>query len=452
MSFLDIFKGSNRENNTSVIQEVSTDISDISNVSENKSFGGYGGVGGVLINSNFDGGNFSRLSKSNAVDKNTGWLYGITSLIASNVAYNTLCLYAKTDEQQGKIANYKTIKPSMINKIKLNKSISNSGDIEQLVNHPAEVLLHTVNNYMDGFNLMYTTQLWLDIIGDCYWYIVKDKSGIPTEIHIINPLFMTVVPNEKQTKIMGYIYKSTGNSVSFDVDEIVRFTAGSLTGKWYGQSPIMAIGHTIEMMEQIDKLELAMLKNYGVPPLALIYKNDLNVNQIRQLEVEWKKSTTNKNAGGVKVINGDVSIEKIAQSISEMMFTEQTIVNIKQIAFCYGVPYSFIDSTSQLKAGLDQMLEMFARNCLQPRLKRIEESLNQQYIPMFDDSSDMFFKFEDPSPENKKNDADIYTSYVNAGILSVDEVRETLGYPPKENDETDETDKTYENDEPTETV
>jgi len=390
---------------------------------------------GGIIQSSFDGGSFSGISKENSINENKGWLFGITSLIANNVAQTNLELYAKTTKEQGKIANYKTLKPSVITSMRLTKSLAKGTDVEVLIDHPAKVLLHNVSNYVDGFNLLYTTQLWLDVTGDCYWYMIKDSDGTPIEIHILNSTAMRVVPNEGQTAIQGYLYKSATNTVSFKADEIVRFTCPALGNKWYGTSPIMAIANTIEKMNQIDKLELAMLKNYGVPPMLLKYKAELTSQQIRQLELEWKRATTNANAGGVKVLNGDVSVEKIAQSISEMCFSEQIITNIKQMALAYGVPYSLIDSSEQKKAGLDQLLVMLSKNCLQPRLSRIEQSLNQQYLVNFDDSGDLFFKFDDTSPENKKNEADIYNAYIGSGVLLKNEVRAILGFEPLEEQE-----------------
>lgn len=388
-----------------------------------------------IIQSTFDGASFSGVSRENSVSKNTGWLAGITSIIANNVAQVPLSLYVKTESDQGKLVNYKTIQPSIKNKQRITKSISDGVEIEMLIDHPAAKLLKSVNNYTDGYNLFYLTQLWLDIVGDAYWYVIKDSKGVPQEIHIINPVYMRVVPNQTNNAIQGYYYSNGTDNVSFTPDEIVRFSNGSLTSRWYGQSPLRYVANTLEKMEQIDKLELSMLKNYGVPPLLLTYKGELTKNQIRDLELQWKRSTTNKNAGGAKVINGDVTVTKIAQTLSELMFDEQTIMNIKQLCLVYGVPYSFIDSTDQLKAGLDQMLEFMAINCVQPRLTRLEEVLNQQYIPMFDDSGDLFFKFDDPSPANKLNDAKIYEVYAKNGILTKDEIRSMLGYEPLEVEE-----------------
>lgn len=392
---------------------------------------------GGIIQSTFDSSGFKGISTAQAVQENKGWIFGVTNLIGNNIAQVPLNLYAKTNQGQGQIKNFVTKSIEPHKRLTFQKKLSINADIQQLIDHPASKLLKTVNNYVDGFNLLYLTQVWLDVCGNAYWYVVKDSKGVPVQIHIINPVGMVVVPNSTNTAIQGYYYQSGTDRVSFNVDEIVRFTNASLQSRWYGASPLSQISNNIEKTKQINKLEMAMLKNYGVPPLLLTYKGELTKNQIRDLELQWKRATTNKNAGGAKVLNGDITVNKIAQSISEMMFNEQIIMSLKEVSLAYGVPYSMIDSSDQKKAGLDQILEMMAINCIQPRLARIEQAINQQYTPMFDASGDLFFKFEDPSPSNKLNDSEIYANYVNSGILLKNEVRTMLGFPPLDETEVD---------------
>jgi len=116
-------------------------------------------------------------------------------------------------------------------------------------------------------------------------------------------------------------------------------------------------------------------------------------------------------------------------------------MNIKAIALAYGVPYSMIDSSDQKKAGLDQLLEMMAINCVQPRLTRIQEVLNQQYLPLFDASGELVFCFDDPSPKAPEKEANVINSYVGSGVITVDEARDMLGLGAKPEEDKPEEDK-----------
>ena len=121
---------------------------------EKKTFGG-------MIKNNFDISAPKGLNRATAVGTFNGWLYGITNLVSNNVSEQTLKLYAKTAKNQSKITNFKTLPVNLIKQKSLD--IITDGSVEQLVNHPAQELLRTVNNYTDNFNLIYVISCHLII-------------------------------------------------------------------------------------------------------------------------------------------------------------------------------------------------------------------------------------------------------------------------------------------------
>jgi HK97 family phage portal protein len=387
---------------------------------EQKSFGG-------LLTSSLDVTKPRQISRNGAVGEYTGWVYGITNLVANNVASQQVHLYATTPEGQKGVTNFRTKSLNVFEKKELTISIEGA-DIEEIYGHPASQLLKLVNGYTDGFNLMYLTQLWMDLVGDAYWLIIKDNFDLPVEIQLLNPTLTQVVPNATQTDIKGYLYQvKNGKKIKFKKEDVVRFSMPNPNNKWYGVSPLIAQSGILSTLKQAEHLEYALLKNAGVPPLLLKYDGQLTPKEVRILENEWKKATTGNRQGNIKVIDANFTVEKIAQSMQDLMMTETTVLNLKAIALAYGVPYSFIDTSDQKKAGLDQLLEMMAINCVQPRLTRIQEVLNQQYIPLFDVSGDLKFAYDDPSPDAPKDEAAVINSYVKHGVMLKNEARTMLG-------------------------
>jgi len=388
--------------------------------------------GGGMMTSTLDITKPKTLNRQQSTQEFTGWVYGITNMVGNNVAEQPLKLYATTAEGQNKISNFKTktLTPYEMKQIR----VSGDGDeVEQIYNHPAQDLLNVVNGYTDGFNLMYLTQLWQDIVGDAYWLIVKDKQGIPSEIQVLNPLLTQVVPNATGTDIKGYLYQiKDGKKVRLHKEDVIRFSMPNINSKWYGISPLIAQSGILSSLKQSEHLEFSLLKNAGVPPLLLKYNGQLTKKEIRILENEWKKATTGNRSGNIKVVDANFDVENIAQNMEELMMEASKVMNLKAIALAYGVPYSMIDTSDQKKAGLDQLLEMMAINCVQPRLTRIQQVLNQQYLPLFDTSGDLKFVFDDPSPKAPKEEAEVINSYVTTDVITIDEARNMLGLGPKE--------------------
>lgn len=384
-----------------------------------KSYGG-------LVANNLDISRPEIYSREAAQAEFRGWLFGIVNLVANNVAQAPLRLYVKTKDSGKKVLNYRTKSVCLAHKrVGLQ---SRDSMIEEIFGHPAQQLLRKVNNYTDGFALLYSTQAILDLVGDAYWLILRDTTGVPAEIQQLNPLLVYVVPNSNHTAIMGYKYLTRNGGIQLSIDEVVRFSNPSICdSKFSGVSPAIAMSAELEKLKKAGELEYSLMKNAGVPPIILKYKGLLDKKKIRELENQWKRATTNDRNGGIKVIDSEFSVEKIAQSLEELMFKDSKIFDLKSVALAYGVPYSLLDVSDQKKAGLDQMLEMLALNCLQPRLARIVEVLNQQFIPMFDTGDALAFAFDDPSPKAPKQEADVLTAYVQAEIITREEARQMLG-------------------------
>lgn len=63
-----------------------------------------------------------------------------------------------------------------------------------------------------------------------------------------------------------------------------------------------------------------------------------------------------------------------------------------------------------------------------PRLRRREEAINKQLLPMF--GPDLVWRYEDIVPRNQEFDKAVALDGWNAGLLTKDEAREKLGMPP----------------------
>ena len=119
----------------------------------------------------------------------TGWAYIAAMRNAEAVASAPYGLYVRKDEKGKK---FKTIttrtisnkkKDYIFNKPALARYLKTAEDVEEVVEHPFLDLINTVNDFCTASHLWETTTLFLDLTGEAYWFLVKDrKLGIPREI------------------------------------------------------------------------------------------------------------------------------------------------------------------------------------------------------------------------------------------------------------------------------
>jgi len=96
-----------------------------------------------------------------------------------------------------------------------------------------------------------------------------------------------------------------------------------------------------------------------------------------------------------------------------------------------------LDTSDSKKATSELGLYWHSKNAIMPRVKRIEEKLNERLIPMFDDSGKMFIAFEDVVPEDKAAIVEENVAYINVGVKSVNEVRREIGLEPYQDEKFD---------------
>jgi HK97 family phage portal protein len=365
------------------------------------------------------------ISKEGRLETYKSWVYGTVNLIANSVSEVPLNLYAI--HQKGKeLANFDSKALTFDEKMNT-KSLFTGDDVDlsSVASHPAAQLINKANDYLDGFNLMYLTETYIDLYGDAYWYVAKDKDDVPQEIHPLNPTDVSIITDKKMTRVLGYNLQTQDGYVRFKKDEIVHFKYVSPYNRFYGESPLRGLATPVTKIALSNQLEESVLRNGGMPIVLLKSKKELTSAEIRQIENQFQKATNNGKQGGVKALNNYLEVETLNYSLQELMLTDSQVWDLKNICFSYGVPYSLVDSSDQKKAGLDEAMTQMAINCVIPRLRRIEQTLNQQYLPLFDPN--LKFKFSDPTPENEMDKSKVIETYVKNGIITIDEARSIIG-------------------------
>ena len=122
-------------------------------------------------------------SKMDAIDNFTSWVYICTSLNAQSCAAVPLNLYARVPEGGKSWRSIKTAKVDRRTRARLGpKWRTKAADVEEVTEHAFLDLLENVNPFMNRSDLMELTIMFLDLMGEAYWYIIKGKLSQPVEL------------------------------------------------------------------------------------------------------------------------------------------------------------------------------------------------------------------------------------------------------------------------------
>ena len=301
--------------------------------------------------------------------------------------------------------------------------------IEEITEHPAIDMMHRVNPFMNQTDLLELTDIYEELTGNAYWYVIKNAMGTPEQIWPLPPNRMEIIP-DRETFIKEYRFHTTFQSrgTPFELDEIIHFKFPNPNDVYYGASPLQAVSDVYNINQNMNAFENAVFTNNGRLEGYWSTAQELDENDHKRLLAELAETYQGvHNTGKTGLASHGIEFKATSFSPRELGFMKGREWTKQEIFEAYDTPQGlFSDKANRANAVASQLV--YARYCIQPRHRRFEEKLNEQLAPMFDDK--LFFAFDNVIPEDKEFELKEDTELLRKSALSIDEVRATRGKEP----------------------
>lgn len=263
-------------------------------------------------------------------------------------------------------------------------------------------LLKKPNPFMSQYELLERHSMFMDLTGKSFWYISKDGINRPKEIWLINPMNMWIVP-DKENYIKGYIYKVGAQEIPLDVDEVIFFNNPDPYNPYSGIGPAQAAAKALEIDKYSAEWNRNFFYNNAEPSGILTVPESLNDDSYERLKEQWKDQHQGvDNAKKMAILEGGMDYKSIQTSPKDMDFVNLRDKVRDEILRIFKVPETLLGGTeSSNRASAETAEYSFGKNCLKPRLKKLQDKLNNELLPMFGEQG-IELKFTDPVPENKE--------------------------------------------------
>ena len=383
------------------------------------------------------------ISQAALVKKYWGWVFACSQISANAVASTPLRLYATRGPGQKGIK----VKHVEVSKERKNwlKSRTNAGmsiklaeEVVEVVDHPILYLLDSVNENANRFSNIELTDICEELTGNAYWFVPKNKLGVPEQIYVLRPQWTRIVPGKKRL-VDGFIYgTSRDTEILIPREEGVHFKRPNPHDAFYGMGVVQAGAYAVERQTKMDQYEMATLANMGRPDFVIKFNKGRLTDEARNdAEADFNnKFQGAKNSGKAKILDEDWDIKNIGWSPREMQYITGRTWTMKEICSVFPVPVGMID-TEQIskapRAGMEGSDIFLAKNNTLPRCRRMEQTLNEQLIPMYPEAAGrLFFAFDNPVPSDNLFQLQETTSLLTAFVLTINEVRMDRGLDPVE--------------------
>lgn len=299
---------------------------------------------------------------------------------------------------------------------------------EEVFNHPAINLMQRPNQFMTRFEFMELISMFADLVGESFFLIENPKLKQGRLI----PLFPQNVSIKKDARhfVKKYVYDiGDGQTLEFDPDQILHFRETNPSDFWRGASALKSIATTFDADNYAKEWNAKFFQNNTMPAGFLSPDEPMDKANWEHFKNKFSSMYRGvKNAHKLSILNRKFNLLSTNKTQKDFDFAQLQDKNMREILATFRVPKSVLGISEDVnRANAEASEYTFQKNSILPRLRRIEERLNLDFLMIFQGAENLFFEFDDPTPANaelimKKRESDS-----KLGARTINELREEDG-------------------------
>lgn len=279
--------------------------------------------------------------------------------------------------------------------------------VRQVVSrHPALSVTQRPNPFYTWQSLLESVQQHIDLTGEGYFLVVRREPWPwPTQLWPILPTRMIPVVNGTDF-LSGWVYQSPdGQRVPLRIDEVIQIKLPNPRDPHRGLGPVQSILLDTEAAKFSALYARNFFINDATPGGVIEVPESLDPDSFDQLQQSWGESHRGASrAHTVAILDNGATWKPGSVSMRDMQFTDLRKQAREIVLEAFGMPKTMLGGTEQVnRATAEAAIMVFRRDKVKPRLERIKDALNHQYLPMFFSSPDQVnveYDFDPQIPED----------------------------------------------------
>jgi HK97 family phage portal protein len=377
-----------------------------------------------------------------AMEYLSSWVYICASMSADVVSSVPFRLYATKKKKGQKIkwagtnieVPTRSVSRAVVKDFEsrrgLQKFMSGTMDgVEEIIEHPLLDLIHNVNPFSNFSDLIGLTTMFMDLTGSAFWYLIKNKIGVPTQIWCIPAQFVTPIPGKTLDEwITGYRFKRGGNEIILPIEDVIPFLFPNPKNEMVGLSVVNGVAEAVYNNSQMNAYEAALFENKANIDGMFTSDATLSEPQVNRVREDYNTKFAGANKAGKRpILPPGMKFTPTAQTRQELSFVEGRRLTMMEITAGFNIPIALFDASAN-RANVEGAAYHHARYGVQPRCRKIEEHCNEKLVPLF--GGGIFLAFDNPVPDDNQYLLQARVKQVGVPFVSIDEGRAEIGKEP----------------------
>lgn len=298
--------------------------------------------------------------------------------------------------------------------------IDKKGNTREQKNHRLQKVLD--NMVMTRYNFM--KKLISDVLlrGNAYCYLKRNEQGDVVDIIQLEPNDVMVNWDKKKQELY-YQIPFLSKVQKIQAFDIIHLQNNSNDGI-HGQSVLSFAARQLQIAHGAENSAKQIFQSGGQPARGVLSTlSPISKAQKQQLAQNWTQSTN-----GVLVLGGDMKFTPLSANAEEMQLLDSRKFNAIEICSFFGVPPSLLglgDKTS----NVEDLMNLFLTTTIQNYISMIEHEFSRK---MFSPQSQGRYNIDVDENSmlrmSKSQQASYYSTLLQNGCLSINEVRSALQY------------------------
>lgn len=329
----------------------------------------------------------------------------------------------------------KALKPAAERRLRGNPQLptrlKTAESIEQVLEHPLLDLLARVNPVMNAFDLWELTTLYQEVHGSAFWLLEPNALGVPGQVWVLPSQHVTPHRSPGSGRpVDWYEYRCGTTSERYAPEDVIHFRYPDPRDPYgSGLSPLRASWEQVTLSSEYSAFKVAKFRNRALPDAILSPEEVIGEEERDRLELEWNAKLGRGGNGKVIVADSPLRMQLIEQSMGDLAALAEQGRTKEDIANAFHVPVAYLTTQTNL-ANLRAAESQHMMLGILPRLRRRDEKLNEQLVPLFDPGGRLFLASDDPKPLDADADNAEITRNLKFGVVTINEQRGAIGLPP----------------------
>lgn len=299
---------------------------------------------------------------------------------------------------------------------------------EDMPNHAIKNLFKGGLGYMNQSSFIKLLVQSVLLKGNGFAYIERAEDGTPIQLRYLEPTEVQVFYDKTRDTLHYTSNYIKGKIEPCNMIHLYRYSYDGINGL----SVLNFAARSVTLANNTENAASEFFKS-GCN-LAGILKCDSVLSDVQKRDIRQNWSQTYGSGGsGLAVLSGNMEYQPIQLSSAESQLLESRLFNVEDIARWFSIsPILLGDYSKSSYNSIEAIQSQFLLHTLQPYITMIEQEFTRK---LFKPSEQYFSINLDENvilKTDKTAQANYYSTLLEKGVLSPNEVRKELGYKQKE--------------------